>query len=297
MFRRAGERVPTRSVSDGFEEFRRRLTTSTAETEAAKSHRASIEACLKNNFGLLRFFRSGSFGNGTNVRSYSDVDYFASLPSVSSNSSSTLGAMASALRARFPTTYGIRVDSPAVVVPFGTDASEAHEIIPAKLTDSGDPRMYRIPDGSGGWMNSSPRAQDEYVSKIDDQTGRKTKPLIRFLKAWKYFNDVPVSSFYLEMVAAKHAAAASPIIYSWDLRDIFAKLKNSGLAALDDPAGASGKIPACRTSRQTEEAQSKVATAARRSVEAKKDEDAGKTGDAFAWWNLLFNYNFPSRFY
>lgn len=167
--------MPTRFVSEGFEEFRKRLTTSTAETEAAKSHRASIETCLEANFGLLRFFRSGSFGNGTNVRNYSDVDYFASLSAsaIKTDSSSTLSAMASALRKRFPTTYDIRVDSPAVVVPFGSDASEAHEIIPAELTSSSNPRMYRIPDGSGGWMSSSPQAQNDYVRKIDDQTNGK----------------------------------------------------------------------------------------------------------------------------
>lgn len=91
--------MPTKSVPDGFKEFRKRLVTSTTETEAAKSHRASIEACLKSNFGLLRFFRSGSFGNGTNVRNYSDVDFFASLPnkSIKENSSSMLREVASAL--------------------------------------------------------------------------------------------------------------------------------------------------------------------------------------------------------
>ena len=292
--------MPTRSVPAGFEEFRKRLVTSTTETEAAKNHRVSIKACLESNFGLLRLFRSGSFGNGTNVRNCSDIDYFASLPdeSLSTNSSATLGEVASALRARFSTTPGIRVDSPAVVVPFGTAASEAHEIIPADLLDLGEPRTYCIPDGSGGWMRSSPQAQNEYVSKIDDRTHGKTKPLVRFVKAWKYYNNVPVSSFYLELVTAKHAAeAALPIIYSWDLRDVFAKLLASGLTAVDDPAGASGKVSACRTSTQKEEALSKVGTASARSALAKEREDAGKIGEAFAFWDRLFDGRFPSYYY
>jgi hypothetical protein len=50
------------------------------ETSATVSHRASIKACLENNFGLKRFTRIGSFGNGTNVSGYSDVDYLACLP-------------------------------------------------------------------------------------------------------------------------------------------------------------------------------------------------------------------------
>lgn len=217
------EKMPTRSVNQGFEEFLKRLVTSVAETEAAKSHRASIEARLKADFGLLKFFRSGSFGNGTNVRHYSDVDYFAWLPNANmkTDSGATLSDVASSLRGRFPTTYGIRVDAPAVVVPFGTDASEAHEIIPAGVEGGGEPLVYRIADGRGGWMLSSPQAQIDYVREIDDRCKGKAKPLIRFLKAWKYYQNVPVSSFYLELVAAKHAAEASPIIYSWDLRDLF----------------------------------------------------------------------------
>lgn len=50
--------MATRTIFQGFEEFRRRLVPSGTESEAAKNHRASIEACLKSNFGLLRFFRS-----------------------------------------------------------------------------------------------------------------------------------------------------------------------------------------------------------------------------------------------
>jgi tRNA nucleotidyltransferase (CCA-adding enzyme) len=133
--------MPARSVPEGFEELHKRLVPSGTESEAAKNHRASIEACLKSNLGLLRFFRSGSFGNGTSIRNYSDVDHFASLPSASldNDSSKVLRDVAAALRTRFPTTFGIRVDPPAVVVPFGTDASETTEVIPADLVDSNGP--------------------------------------------------------------------------------------------------------------------------------------------------------------
>jgi hypothetical protein len=68
------------TVEEGFRIFHQRLTPTATETAAAKSHRATIEACLKNNFEITRFFRTGSFGNGTSVRNFSDVDYFASIP-------------------------------------------------------------------------------------------------------------------------------------------------------------------------------------------------------------------------
>ena len=72
--------MPTRTVDQGFRAFLQRLTPTTGESTAAKTHRASIETCLKNNFGMTRFFRTGSFGNGTSISGYSDVDYFAEIP-------------------------------------------------------------------------------------------------------------------------------------------------------------------------------------------------------------------------
>ena len=68
-----------RTVAEGFRDFLASLTPSGVESAAATGHRASIEACLKNNFVLNRLFRTGSTGNGTSISGYSDVDYFASL--------------------------------------------------------------------------------------------------------------------------------------------------------------------------------------------------------------------------
>lgn len=69
-----------KTVDEGFRIFHGWLTPTVTETATAKNHRASIEGCLKSNFDISRFFRTGSFGNGTSIRGYSDVDYFASIP-------------------------------------------------------------------------------------------------------------------------------------------------------------------------------------------------------------------------
>ena len=121
-----------RTVAEGFQDFLRKLTPSARETAAAKSHRTSIEQCIKSRFGLLRFWRTGSFGNGTSIRGYSDVDYMASIPTgrLHANSSTSLAALTAALDSRFPYT-DVRTSCPATVVPFGTDASETTEVTPA----------------------------------------------------------------------------------------------------------------------------------------------------------------------
>lgn len=209
--------MPTRTVDQGFRAFLQRLTPTTGESTAAKTHRASIETCLKNNFGMTRFFRTGSFGNGTSISGYSDVDYFAEIPpsNLKVGSTFTLRDVRDALDKSFPRT-GVRVNCPAIVVPFGTDAKESTEVTPADyvgVTKKGKYRVYEIADCSNSWMRSSPHAHNAYVREIDGSLGFKVKPLIRFIKAWKYYQNVPISSFYLELRIAKYAEGKSNIIY------------------------------------------------------------------------------------
>jgi len=110
-----------KTVDEGFREYHGTLTPTRGESQAAKSHRASIEACLKSNFEMNRFFRTGSFGNGTSIRSHSDVDYFACIPAenLKQNSFTTLQEVQKALIDRFYN-IDISITTPAVKVCFGT---------------------------------------------------------------------------------------------------------------------------------------------------------------------------------
>ena len=204
-----------RTVDEGFRDFLTKLTPTGYESEAAKNHRASIEACLKTNFNLQRFFRTGSFGNGTSIAGYSDVDYFASIPAdkLGDNSTTALSKVRDALNKRFPNT-GVRVNCPAVKVPFGTVVSESTEVVPAIAADlTKDKRIiYKIPDCASSWMRSSPDAHNAYVRDIDQKLSSKVKPLIRFIKAWKYYQQVPIVSFYLELRVAEYAYTQSAIV-------------------------------------------------------------------------------------
>lgn len=285
-----------RTIEEGFRGFHDKLKIVKTESEFVKSHRASIKACMENNFGMDRFFRTGSIGNGTNVNGYSDTDYFAGIPikNLKNNSSYTLRLIKEALQKRFPST-DIYVDSPAVVVDFGDVASETTEIIPADYVKSENGvNIYDIPDGSDSWMRSSPRADNDYVTKINSDLSLKVKPLIRFIKAWKFYNNVPISSFYLEMRVAKYASEEKSILYSIDIKRIFAHLKSIELAQMINPTGVGGYIGACKSEADMEEAISKLNTACTRAEKAYSEEAAGRIKNAFDWWNLLFVDKFPS---
>ena len=291
--------MATRTVNQGFADFLRTLTPTSGESTAAISHRASIETCLKNNFSINSFFRTGSFGNGTSISGYSDVDYFADIPArrLNSNSTTSLTKVRNALATRFPNTR-VRVNCPAVVVPFGTDAKETTEIIPAFYVKKKDGyRVFGIPDCSDGWMSSSPEAHNAYVRKIDQKLNGRLKPLIRFIKAWNFYQNVRISSFYLELRVTKYAEGKSRIVYELDLKRVFSHLDSVELRDIRDPMGISGNISACSTQTILQSAKTKLFTAA---IRAQKAYDAIINGNiriAFEWWRKLYNGNFPSYYY
>lgn len=287
-----------RDIKQGFDEFHDKIKTSVTETAAAKSHRSSIEACLKSNFGLNRFIRIGSFGNGTNISGYSDVDYLACLPTsaLTKTSTASLVKVGNALYARFPNT-GVRISTPAVVCPFGKYKSEDTEVVVADYIREEDGfKIYEIADGNDGWMEVSPDAHNYYVAAVDKKHGGRVKLLVRFIKAWKYFRDVPIKSFYLEMRVAKYADSESSIVYEIDVKRILAMLRDNELAVMQDPMGVAGYIYPCKTEAFKQDALSKLKTAATRAEKAREAEANGDTKTAFDWWRLLYNDKFPTYY-
>jgi hypothetical protein len=288
-----------RTIDEGFRDFLAKLTPSSTETALAKSHRASIETRLKQDFGLRRFARIGSFGNGTSISGYSDVDYLASLSrdTLTTNSTYSLGKIRDSLDARFPHT-GVRVSCPAVVVPFGTTKSETTEVVAADyIEESNGYKVYDIADCAGGWRRASPDAHNAYVADANEHHGGKVKPLIRFIKAWKFYRDVPISSFYLELRTAKYATDEKSILYNYDVKRVLCQLRDCALADMQDPMGISGYIAPCKSTVSYDDALSKLETAATRAEKALDAEVAGRTADAFDYWRLLYNYEFPTYYY
>lgn len=287
-----------RTIDKGFSDFLIYIRSTPAETSATVSHRASIEACLKDQFGLSRFTRIGSFGNNTNISGYSDVDYLACLPTASLKRSSnySLRLVKEALERRFPSTQ-VSVRSPTVVCPFGTYRSQHTEIVVADyVKDKNGYKLYEIADGSDGWMQVCPDAHNAYVDKVDRKHGGEVKSLIRFLKAWKFYRDVPISSFYLEMTVAKYADGETCIVYDIDLKEILIMLRDNGLAALQDPTGIDGYIQPCSTESLKQDALSKLNTAATRAENALAATHINDIKTAFDWWQGLYNHKFPNYY-
>lgn len=288
----------SRTVNEAFEVFLERLVPTEAQRAAASTHRSSVETSLEKSVTVKRYRETGSFRHGTGVRNHADVDLLVSIGNAQPTSSDTaLGWIRDALKASFPST-SIYVRRPAVVVDFA-GGDERWEVIPGFLNSrgTGDPYVYDIPGAASGWMTSAPEEHLDYVNEINKQVGITggAKKLSRLVKAWKYFNNVPISSFYLEMRAAQYMATQSSFIPVWDICGLLEHLDSIGLAAMNDPKHATGRFYACSSDARATEALSKLKTGATRARKALDAHQLDLSITAFQNLDLLFGGEFPAR--
>jgi hypothetical protein len=286
-----------RTVDEAFTIFLDRLTPTNSQRTAGASHRASVRAAVDAHLSVNSFFETGSFSHGTGVRNRSDIDALVSIGNPKPISSDTaLSWVKAALTQRFPNTT-IRTARPAIVVEFA-GGYETWEVIPGFLTDRGGAAqyVYDIPGPSGGWIDSAPKEHLAYVNECNSTpTKGRTKQLARLVKAWKYYCNVPMSSFYLEMRAAQHVAAQTSYVHVYDVYQLLEKLEGHELASMNDPKGASGRFHPCSSDAKKEEALSKLSTAATRARKALDAHRDDKPDSAFYYLDLLFGGRFPAR--
>jgi hypothetical protein len=292
-----GEKV-ARSVAEGFDIFLSRLVPLASQREAAGKHRTSVETSLRNALNVSLFRETGSFSHGTGVRNHCDSDLLVSIRGDRPGTSDTaLNWVKNALSNSFWSTP-IRISRPAVVVEFAS-GTETWEIIPGFITSRGgaDYSVYDIPGAATGWMDSAPTAHLDYVNEVNTRKAVKggAKKLARMAKAWKYYNNVPISSFYLEMRAAKYLSTESSFIPILDVCRYFEYLESIKLSSMNDPKGASGRFYACSSTAKAKEALSKLSTAATRARKAVNAHNAANVDLAFYYLDLLFGGKFPSR--
>ncbi|MCX4708222.1 nucleotidyltransferase domain-containing protein [Streptomyces griseus] len=286
------------TVSQGFGIFLERLTPLQSERDAKARHRLSVETSLKGStrFGVQLFRETGSFTHGTGIRNHCDVDLLVSMSGSQPTSDTALNWVKDALKASFPTT-AVEIRRPTVVVRFAGGV-EQWEILPVFRTSSqSETPIYDIPGPASGWMSSAPTAHLDYVNSTNQQVGvvGGTKKLARLAKAWKYYNRVPISSFYLEMRAAQYMAAQKSFSAALYFCGYLEWLDKMDLADMNDPMGKAGRFSACSSVATRTIALSNLHTAATRARKVVTAEQYGNGQSAFDYLGLLFGGQFPKR--
>ncbi|MER5868304.1 hypothetical protein [Streptomyces sp. NPDC002044] len=144
-------------------------------------------------------------------------------------------------------------------------------------------------------MSSAPTAHLDYVNGVNQQAGilGGAKKLARLAKAWKYYNQVPISSFCLEMRAAQYMAAQASFSAALHLGGYLEWLDQIALADMNNPTGKASRFFACSSTTIKTTALSNLHTAATRARKAVTAEQAWNIRQALDYLDLLFGHQFP----
>ena len=224
-------------VTERFRTFHRNLYLTDDQISEGMDHHVGVRKALNRNYydvsNLANSFLIGSWGKDTKTRPPRDIDLYFVLPyavylrfeSVAVNKQSVLlQEVRRVLQGTYPNT-NLRGDGQVVVVGF---SRMSVEVVPAfALLNS----QYWICDthSGGRYKTAAPNAEITHITTLDNIYNNNLRPFIMMMKAWQSHCNVPMKSFWIELVAANFLqqyqySKKGYFYYDWIMRDFFAYL-------------------------------------------------------------------------
>lgn len=231
--------MPFAYVSRRFKNFQENLALTERQIADGLAKYTGLTACLNSvyrgtNSTTANSFLIGSWGKDTCIRPPRDVDMYYVLPNevyyryegyaAGGNKQSTLlQEVKRKILDKYPRSI-IKGDGPVILADF---SGWTVELVPAFLWDAQE-RTYLVCNtkNGGSYSRTKPHHEAEAVSEADDRTSKNARRLIRMLKCWQANCNVPIKSFYLEILAVNFLdqwayRKEGYIYYDWMCRDFF----------------------------------------------------------------------------
>lgn len=221
-----------------------------AGLRAHRAVRASLQAHYYGHLSIQDHSRLiGSWSKGTEVRPPRSIDLLFVLPKALRDrpplgrDSEPLRLLADVAQV-LTVAHGsadVRADAQAVRVSIEGVLVDVH----AAFAQQGG--RVLVCDGSreGRFRVMDPSAEEAHIRQSDSRTRGNTRDLIRMLKCWQAYREVPLSSFAIELLAIDFLAGWSRAgdqasFYDWMVRDALAFLLTQADATLAIPGAADG---------------------------------------------------------
>jgi hypothetical protein len=194
------------------------------------------------------------------------------------------------LAERYPASY-VHKDGLAAVIEFG-GGKQSLDVVPGIFVrfNAGRP-VFLIPDGKGGWFETSPQAHDRYFQQAHERSGKKLAKVSQLLKWWKHArsSSPPIKSFYVDMVLAASGVCVPAKTYAKCLDDFFRVVEKGRCGGLPDPCGIAGDILATDTEKQRQLLMKAVEYASYHAGAAVAAEARRDFEEANRQWGRVFN--------
>lgn len=179
-------------------------------------------------------FKIGSWAKDTHIRPPRDVDMYYILPievfhrfEAYAPGVNKQSALLQEVKGKLLTSYPnsvIRGDGPVVLADFH---GWTVEIVPAFSWDPNE-LSYAVCDTKNGgrYLKTMPWHEVATIENAETRANNNVRPLIRMLKCWQANCNVPIRSFYLELLAIEFLDSwmyrdRSVFYYDWMCRDFF----------------------------------------------------------------------------
>ena len=178
----------------------------------------------------------GSYGRGTAINGFSDLDMLFVLPyetyqQYNSYAGNGQSALLQAVRISMQKTYSsssIGADGQVVVISF--DDGIMFEIVPCFLNTN---ESYTYPDSNSGgsWKTTNPKPEIAAIASGDTSWNGNLKRLCKMARAWKNKWNIPMGGLLIDTLAYRFLSNweyndNSFIYYDWMSRDFFKYLMN-----------------------------------------------------------------------
>ena len=292
------------SVADRFKTLLARVEPSATTTRLYENHRNSVTARLKASFAANKVVLIGSNCRDTAIGNYSDADLLLVLSRSEVtrggwlvSSDTVLKNVRLELEDRYTST-NIGKDGQAIVVDF-RDGDHPVDVVPAfyegPAASLQNYPIYRIPDGEGGWMQTSPDAHNSYILEPDQQSRGKLKGVVRLLKFWRATRNVPLNSFHVELLLAQSGVCNGVKSYAQCVADVMTLLCERNCRGLQDPLGISGIVKAANTEAKRQQALASLRQCAEHARQAIGNDCYGYYTTAYQEWDFVFHGHFPKQ--
>lgn len=291
------------SVALRFRRLLEQITPQPDELERVERNVTAIRSRLSASFEIVKAPVVGSHHKGTAIHTFSDVDVLAVLRrqevqwgSGEISSATLLRRIRDDLQARYPTT-SVRRDQVAAVVAFG-GGQFSIDVVPAVFASFQGRPVFRIPDGSGGWLSTAPEAQRNWLKLANARSGWRLIPVVQMIKWWSCTRaaTMPLRSLFVEIALGEHNVVGGPWSHSESLARGFnflrVAVREPGFVR--EPTGLnSHEICATVTETQRRAVHDALCAAADRASDAMDAEREGDWRESIRQWSIVFNREFP----
>jgi hypothetical protein len=149
---------------------------------------------------------------------------------------------------------------------------------------------FGIPDGQGKWLTTNPITHEEYVDRRNSELGSNLKRFIVIVKQWNKAHSSRLSSFHLEMLAARtfntlgsNRREALRVFFNHNAYNL----------SVTDPANYSGDLSSYLSTSERALVNTALIAARDRADLALTAEARGQHAEAIRLWRLILGPRFP----